>query len=57
MGTTVTVIGIFSFFCVPIRYSAAMAPSLSDIRIHGCLAFHVVSELLAISAFLAPRLF
>ena len=50
MGVTVTVIGIFSFFCVPINYSAAMAPSVNDMRIHGCLVFHVVSALLARSA-------
>lgn len=45
VGVTLTVIGIFSFFCFAIRYSAAMAPSLNYIRIHGCLVFHVVSEL------------
>jgi hypothetical protein len=50
VGAPVTVIGIFSFFCVPVRYSATMVLSLNDIRIHGCLVFHAVSELLARSA-------
>jgi hypothetical protein len=45
VGGTVAVIDIFSFFCIPIRYSAAMAPSLNYIWIHECLVFHVVSEL------------
>jgi len=42
---TVTVIGTFSFFCALIRCPAIKAPSLNDIRIHGCLVFHVVLEL------------
>ena len=45
-----TVIGIFSFFCVPIRYAAAMVPFLNYIQIHGCLFFHAVPELLKRSA-------
>ena len=40
-----TVIGISSFFCAFIRFSAIMAPSLSDIRIHGYLSFNAVPEL------------
>jgi hypothetical protein len=47
---TVTVIGIFSLFFSAIRISATMAPFLNDIRIHGCLVFHVVIELPARSA-------
>jgi len=42
---TVTIIGIFSFFCAVIKFSAVMAPSLNVIQIHGCLVFHTVPEL------------
>ena len=42
---TVTVIGIFSFFCAVIRISATMAPFLNDIRVHGCFVFHLVPQL------------
>ena len=40
-----TVIGIFSFFWAVIRFSAIVVPSLNDIRIHGCLVFHMVPDL------------
>jgi len=53
---TVTVIGIFSFFCVVIKFWAVMAPSLNDIQIHGCLVFHVVPELPKRSALLLSQL-
>jgi hypothetical protein len=55
VGVTVNVIGIFSFFCVPISYSAAMAPSVNDMRIHGLLVSHVVSALLARNALFGIR--
>ena len=53
MVFTVTVIGTFSFFCAVISISAKMASFLNDIRVQGCLVFHVDPELPARSALLS----
>jgi hypothetical protein len=47
---TVTVIGIFSFFCILVRLLSIRAPFLNAIQIHECLVFHVVPDLLTRSA-------
>ena len=46
MVGTVTVIGIFSFYCILVRILAIMVPFLNAIWIHECLVFHVVPDLL-----------
>ena len=45
MAGTVTVAGIFSFFCTVKKFPAKFAPSVNDNWIHGYLVFHVVPEL------------
>jgi len=42
---TVTVTGIFSFFCTVKRFPAEIVPSVNDNWIHGYFVLHVGPEL------------